>query len=79
MSKRECDRNLKKLDRTELKSVDGGYNIVVTPEGTILTGTLKTGGLCHQNFRNIFEAVVFAEANLLDHVVNKVSTKERYI
>ena len=40
MTKKECDRNLKKLDRTELKSVDGGYNISVTNAGVFLSGTL---------------------------------------
>lgn len=65
MSKKEFDENLKKLDKSELKSVDGGYNIVVTPDGAILTGTFKTGGLCNQNFNNIYEAIVFAEAHLL--------------
>lgn len=66
MSKKECDKNLKKLDKSELKPVNGGYHLTVTTVNVILTGTLKrTGQSFVGKFPNVQTAVAFAEDNLL--------------
>ena len=66
MSKKEFSENLKKLDKSELKSVDGGYNIAVTTAGIFLSGTLRNGdGYFSARFDSVQSAFMFAEANLL--------------
>ena len=64
MSKKE--ERLTKMNTSDLKPIQGGYNMTVTTGGVVVTGTLRDGsGFFTATFPDIASAYTYAEANLL--------------
>lgn len=64
MSKKE--ERLTKVDTSDLKSIQGGYNITATTHGYIVTGVFRDGsGVMTATFHDIGRAYDYAERHLL--------------